>query len=171
MAKPQAMQCRNALWMPYPQGVYFNTMQTYKFIREGKEENVNVEPWAWGVVYRDGSEFKQFGDDGVFHQFQEIKQGEVAMFVMHETKEEGARRFDLMVNEDHQIFHFYRNMILAAGSPDEKRLKLYVFGWKNKKTGDCAYYYITPTGHIVSSGSHDSVEVSRIVEALEANKE
>lgn len=119
----------------------------YTFIREGKEETVQPERWAWGVVYKDGTELKQF-DNGIFHQFQEIKQDEVEMFVMFEM--EGEKRIDMVVTGK-QIFHFYRNFVFDYMSKDKRQAKVYVFGWKNKESGDTSYHYILPDDRIVVS--------------------
>lgn len=148
-----------------------NQQKTYKVTRDGKEEQVPLEEWAWCVVYKDGDEFRQFDDlDGKYHFISEIVMESVRTFIMYKPADE-TKRFDIMVEGNVQLFLIYRNLILAGGSPEERRVRTPVFGWKNKETGDCAYHYILPNGNLVMSAGHDSLEVSRIVEALEANKE
>jgi len=107
----------------------------------------DLERWAWGVVYKDGSELKQFDDIGKFHQFGEIQQENIDMFVMWKTDGTG-KRIDMVCKEGVQIFHFYRNLILENG---EIRKRVYVFGWKNKETGVCSYNYILPDDRLVTS--------------------
>lgn len=116
-------------------------------------EEVMLERWAWGVIYNDGTEMKQFGDDGVFHQFQEIRQEDVDVFVMYKL-DDPQKRIDMDVRGK-QIFHFYRNFVFGAGTPNETRAKVYCFGW-TEKTGWGRYEekkevccYIMPDDRIV----------------------
>lgn len=132
----------------------------YKFLRKIEDKNstggvryeeelVELEKWAWGVTYKDGSELKQFDDNGNFHQFAEINQDEVKMFTMYKTDPNENARFDIIC-EDVQYFHFYRNFMLENATV---KIKVYVFGWKDKKTGACSYNYIFPDDRILSSNS------------------
>ncbi len=111
----------------------------YKFIRDGIEETVTREKWCWGVVYQDGTELKQFGDDGMFHQFKEINQDDIKMFVMYKPDEEN-KRIDMPVTNK-QVFHFYRNVVLENGT---RHLKVYVFGWIDITSGKRMYTFILP---------------------------
>lgn len=115
----------------------------------GKAEEVKEERWGWGVVYRDGTELKQFGDDGIFHRFAEIDQERVAMFVM--IKPDGTGRVDMPLPEGVQIFHFYRQLVLNANTPEEKRITIYCFGWKDKKTKAEHYHFILPDDRMVTA--------------------
>ncbi len=105
------------------------------------------ERWAWGVVYTDGTELKQFGDDGQFHQFREIDQGKVEMFVMYKL-EDPDKRIDMVV-AGKQIFHIYRITVLNANTPHERKSKVYVFGWRDPETRSTHYNYILPDDRIV----------------------
>lgn len=137
-------------------------MKTYTFVREGVPEEVTEEAWGWGVVYRDGTELRQFGDDGVFHQFREIDQAKVCMFVMYRMDDQ-EKRYDMLVREGVQIFHFYRNFIFDAGQKGETKVKVYVFGWKD---GDaCAYHYILPNGRLMISPSGEGEAVDMAAQA------
>lgn len=120
----------------------------YTFTREGVPETVALEQWAWGVVYDDGTELRQFGEDGVFHQFREIEQAKVEMFVMYHTAD-NSRRFDIPLAKENkpQIFHFYRNLMLEVGSANERSVRVYVFGWK--RDGVASYNYIMPNGNLI----------------------
>ncbi|MFA5261426.1 MAG: hypothetical protein WC450_09380 [Candidatus Omnitrophota bacterium] len=117
--------------------------------KDGKEEEVVEERWGWGVVYKDGSEARQFGLDGIFHRFAEINQDEVKMFAMYRTDDQG-KRFDIEVKDGMQIFHFYRNFCFDYLSECRKNYRVYCFGWKDRKTGAMAYFYIMPDDRIVS---------------------
>lgn len=124
----------------------------YTFLRDGVEEKVELERWAWGVVYKDGTELHQFDGEGRFHQFKEIDQSKVDMFVMHQP--EGDRRIDMPIAGDVQIFHFYRHYILDQGGQNPRRVKVYVFGWKDTHSGVASYNYILPDERILTS-NHD----------------
>lgn len=101
-------------------------------------------------------ELKQFGADGVFHRFAEIDQSKVEMFVMYKP-DDPTKRIDMPVHGV-QLFHFYRNLILRFGTPEERRLRVYVFGYKN---GDnSAYHFILPDDRIIISNK-DNVELER----------
>lgn len=99
-------------------------------------------------------ELKQFGDDGVFHRFAEIKQDEVEIFTMYRTDdEEMLKRIDMKVSEGAQIFHFYRQIGLDYQSKENfRKIQIYVFGWK--RDGACSYNYILPDDRIVTA-DHD----------------
>lgn len=112
-----------------------------------EEIKATPERWVWGVIYKDGSEFKQFGDDGKFHQFQEIVQEEVAMLVMYKL-DNPAIRIDLAV-QGKQIFHFYRNLILDATTENERRVKAYAFGYKDGQ--HTSYHFILPDDRLIIS--------------------
>ncbi|MFZ3032253.1 MAG: hypothetical protein WA082_04410 [Candidatus Moraniibacteriota bacterium] len=120
----------------------------YLFKKEGeKDVEVQKERWTWGVVYKDGSQLNQFREeDGSFHQFVEIKQDDVSMFVMYS----GEKRIDIVV-EGKQIFHFYRNVVFSYNSEDERKVRVYCFGYKNKETGEAVYNYILPDDRVVVS--------------------
>jgi len=123
----------------------------YTFTRDGVPEKVAVEKYGWGVIYKDGSEFKQFGEDGIFHQFKEINQSEVKMFVVYEIANPDKRWDILACGEAYQIFFYYKRMILAAGTDMETRPTVYVFGYKEKASGRSAYHFILPNGNLVLS--------------------
>lgn len=112
-------------------------------------ETAEPERWAWKVTYEDGTELKQFGDDGKFHQFREIDQPNVGLFCMYMMENE-AKRFQLVIHAGVQLFHFYRNSILAAGTSQESRIKTYNFGWKDRTTGSSVYFVIMPDDEIIA---------------------
>lgn len=134
-------------------------LKEYTFARDGVEEVVQPERWGWGVVYADGTELKQFGDDGRFHQFREINQEEVEMFVMYRLDDE-SKRIDVIVDSQTQVFHFYRNLILDVGADMGRRVKVYVFGTKNAVTGATQYNYILPDDRLLKA-DHDLPDLTR----------
>jgi hypothetical protein len=115
--------------------------------KDGVKIEAKLEVWGWGVVYKDKTELRQFGNDGVFHQFADIKQDEVAMFVMEKTDESG-KRIDMAV-EGKQVFHFYRNIVLNMLTPEQRKIRVYCFGWKDRETGATSYNFILPDDRVV----------------------
>jgi len=103
-------------------------MPSWKFYREGgRVEDVELERWQWIAVYDDGLVLKQFDDRGRFHQFKEIDQDRLSVFMMTN----GLRVFSIPWNKRYKLIHFYRVTVLRAGTPDEERLKLYCFGYQD----------------------------------------
>lgn len=120
----------------------------YIFNREGKEEIVQAEKWGWGVVYKDGSELKQFGDDGVFHQIKEIEQEKIAIWVLYKMEDPG-KRIDIPFTEGMKIIHKYRRFVFNAKTPEERTVTVYIFGWH--KAGVSSYAFILPDDRVVMS--------------------
>lgn len=125
----------------------------YTFERDGVKEAVELERWEWGVVYKDGSELHQFDSKGRFHQFKEINQPEVKMLVMRRT-DDASKRFDLVATGDVQFFHFYRQYVFNMLSENRSKVKVYVFGWKDRVTGAASYNYILPDDRLITA-NHD----------------
>lgn len=118
-----------------------------------EEVEAILERWVWGIVYKDGTEFKQFGDDGIFHQIGEINQDQIAMAVLYKPEDPENKRIDIPWKDGMKIIHKYRNLILNAGTEDEIRHKVYIFGYKN---GDQYHFnYILPDDRIIMSPTDD----------------
>lgn len=131
-----------------------NTM--YQFNRDGVMEKVKPERWGWGVVYKDGAELHQFGEDGVFHQFREIEQEKVSLFVMYRL-EDMNKRHDVLMSEKMKMIHFYRNIRPAHL---DHFIRIYVFGYE-KKIGGRTYknlFFILPDDRVVVSDT-DNVDL------------
>ena len=123
---------------------------------EVTKETVELERYIWGVIYKDGTVFKQFGDDGIFHQFREIEQDNVALFSVY-RHDDNTKGVAIPVTDAMQIFHFYRQLMLDDGA---RRVKVYVFGWKDKETGATAYNYILPDDRVLTA-NHDLPDLTR----------
>lgn len=121
----------------------------YFFERDGVKEAVALERWGWGVIYKDGTELHQFGEAGDFHQFREIVQEEVAMFVMYRT-DDMSKRIDMPLQEGMKLVHFYTNVVLEAGLPSERRIRIYTFGWQDPRGAD-TFMYILPDDRIITT--------------------
>ena len=99
---------------------------TYKFIRDGVAEEVNKEVWCWEAEYDNGTVLKQFGDDGIFHQFKEIDQKELTRFKMvHADKQPFILLFD---PRREKLIHFYKRVRLNMGAENEVFFTVYCFG-------------------------------------------
>lgn len=130
----------------------------YTFIRDGVPEKVLPEKWRWVAKYRDNTILKQFGDDGIFHQFKEIDQSKLMAFQM--VSPDSPQVFSIaFVPEEMKLIHFYRNPILAGGSPNERRLKFYVFGYEQKVHGHVAksFFMITPDNELICTNDVDKI--------------
>lgn len=137
-------------------------MDKWIFKREGKEEEVKLERWIWGVIYKDGTELKQFDDQGVFHQIAEIKQSEVRVWVLF--KPEGKGRIDFLVPDDKEValIHKYKNYVFNVGHDDEKKSKVYCFGYKVK--GQAPHYnFVLPNDVIIQSFGEQDPNISELV--------
>lgn len=124
-----------------------------------EEIEVSIERWAWRVQYHDGRILEQFSDDGFFHQFQEIDQEHAVLFSLYKP-EFPHRRVDILVPAGARIFHFYRNVILDAGTQEEKRYRSYVFGYKFK--GEAHYEFILPNDAVVITNT-PNVDLSKFI--------
>lgn len=133
-------------------------MSNYKFFRKdlGKWISAPPEAWQWEVTYEDGAIFKQFGDDGIFHQFDEIDQKRLAVFKMSSPNSPQVYTL-LFSNPEMKLIHFYRNVILNAGSDSEERTRIYCFGYE-KKNGTRVHkviFMITPSNGLIITEDPD----------------
>jgi len=140
-------------------------MQKYTAICDGKEENVELEQWAWCAVYEDDTELRQFDAEGRYHFVKEIDLSKIKTLIMYRTDDE-AQRFDLMVKPGTQLFVIYRNLIIRAATPEQVTVRTPIFGWKIQGKDNCAYHYILPTGKLIISAGHDTQNVSAIIEKM-----
>ncbi len=129
-------------------------MRKYKFFRKDINKWITTpeEVWQWEAYYEDGQVLKQFGEDGIFHQFAEIDQGHLAMFKM--VSPYHPQTYSLLVSDPAmKLIHFYRNTILNAGSSGEQRTKMYCFGYE-KKIGSQSHkviMIITPSNDLITT--------------------
>lgn len=132
----------------------------YKFFRKDLNQWITApeEEWQWEAYYENGTILKQFGDDGIFHQFSEIDQSQLAMFKM--TSPSHPHSYTLLLSDPGmKLIHFYRNTILNAGTPSQKRSRLYCFGYE-KKVGQKTQKLImaiTPTKGLLITENPDLI--------------
>lgn len=122
-----------------------------------ENEQVELEPWIWGVVYDDNTELHQFDDNGIFHQIGEVDQKRVKLFTLYEPNGMGDGRVDIFIPQGKEValIHKYKNYIFAAGTQGEYRRRVPCFGYK-LKGGHTHLNYIMPNGTIVQA--FDDVE-------------
>lgn len=120
----------------------------YTFFRRDINQTVAVdeEVWGWEAHFDDGSVLKQFGDDGMFHQFAEIDQSRLAMFKMVSKMHPQVYSI-VFSSSDMKLIHFYRNTILNAASTDETRTRLFCFGYERKTNHDTHKVIMMITPH------------------------
>jgi len=132
----------------------------FLYNKDGQDISVPVERWIWGVLYNDGTELRQFDKNGRFHRFAEINQPEVKMFTMHRFDDIG-KRIDMVVKGDCQLFHFYRVIgTLDPSSEKQKKVRIFCFGWKDRKTGAMSYNYILPDDRMITA-DHDVASLNK----------
>ena len=133
-------------------------MADYKFFRKdtGKWIQTPPEAWQWEATYEDGAIFKQFGDDGIFHQFDEIDQKRLAVFKMISPKSPQVYTL-LFSSPEMKLIHFYRNIILNAGTESEERTRIYCFGFEKKigKKVHKVMFMITPSNGLIITEDPD----------------
>jgi len=130
-------------------------MANFKFFRQDLNQWVAAEEeeWQWEAYYEDSQVLKQFGDDGIFHQFAEIDQSKLTVFKMvspHHPQTYSLEFFDPAM----KLIHFYRNTVLNAGTQFETRTRLYCFGYE-KKIGSKTHKVImtiTPPNDLIVTG-------------------
>lgn len=125
----------------------------YLFIRDGKKEHVELERWAWEVTFKNGQVFKQFGDDGMFHQMGEINQEKVKTFILYNT--DTGKSIHIIVPKGARLIHKYKRYVLHFGTPAEIKETIYVFGYKLGK--HYHYNYILTDDSMIQS-TDDEVE-------------
>lgn len=131
--------------------VFYIKIMEYKTkdIETNEEITVSIERWVWGVIYKDGRELHQFGNDGIFHRIGEIEQENISMATLYRY-DDMTKRIDIPWREGMKLIHKYRNT-RPAGRTDF--VKTYMFGYKN---GDeFSYIFILPDDRIIFSPKDD----------------
>lgn len=126
-----------------------------------ENEEVPLEKWIWAVSYKDGQEFIQFDRSGQFHQFKEVDIAQVTRLTMVKT-EDTSKQYSIVISDDIKPFHFYRNTVLNAGLENEVRLRTYVFGYEDRRTGESMYHFILPDDRIVITRDRDFNPIKKI---------
>lgn len=137
-------------------------MSDYKYFRKDLNKWISTSPeiWQWEATYEDGSSLKQFGEDGVFHQFAEIDQSRLALFKM--ISPTFPQTYSILFSDlSMKLIHFYRNIVLNSGTSEEKHIRLYCFGYE-KKVGakvQKVIMAITPTNNLIATEDPDLITI------------
>lgn len=135
-------------------------MANFKFFRQDLNQWVAAEEeeWQWEAYYEDGQILKQFGTDGIFHQFSEIDQNKLAIFKMVSPHHPQVYTL-LMSDPDMKLIHFYRNTVLNAGTESEKRIRLFCFGYEKKidSRTQKIIMAITPANEVIVTENPDLI--------------
>jgi len=132
-------------------------MTAYRFYREstGEWEEVPREMWRWQAQYTDGTSLAQFDDKtGIFHQFKEIQKDKLKAFIM---ESDNYPPFVLVWDPDWKLIHFYTNYCLNHGRADEKKFRVYCFGYEQK--GHKVIFMLMPDGTTVITDDHNKIAV------------
>jgi len=128
----------------------------YKFLRDGVWEDVREEKWKWEAYYSDGTMLKQFGDNGLFHQFAEIDQTKLSIFKM---VSEGKPCYTLLFDPlKMKLVHYYKNYRLDMGAKNERFITAYCFGYQIKSRIEKMTIMILPSGETIVTENTDGVE-------------
>ncbi len=125
-----------------------------KYIFKKTGEEVTPERWQWGVVYKDGSELKQFDGNGNFHQVGEIEQDKIKLAVLYKPSEP-SKRIDIVWQEGMRLIHKYRNI-----KPFYLKdfVKVYIWGYKQGK--NYHFNFVLPDDRIVMS-NQDNISLEK----------
>lgn len=126
---------------------------SYRFFRQetGEYEVVDEHEivWKWVASYDDGTLLKQFGDDGVFHQFKEIDQPRLVYF--HLVSDVGRTK-TITFRPGMKLIHFYRNTVLQNG---QIHLRMTVIGWE--APGEKVLMVVMPNDEVIVTDDLDSI--------------
>lgn len=132
----------------------------YIFYKDGEWIDAgDKELWSWEAYYSDGQVLKQYGEDGIFHQFKEINQEKLHFFKM---VSDGKSPFTVMFNpENMKLICFYKRTRLNIGTDNEMFITMFVFGWEKKLLGRTVktMLVITPTGETILTENPDLIEI------------
>jgi hypothetical protein len=123
-----------------------------QYIFKNTGEEVALERWAWGAIFVDGSELKQFADDGTYHQIGEIDQSKLSLFVMYRT-DDPNKRIDMSFKEGMRLVHKYK-MVKPYYMQDFVRV--YCFGYN--KAGQEHRVFILPDDRFIVA-DHENVDL------------
>lgn len=126
-----------------------NNTMNHKFLRDNKWEDVMPEVWRWEAHYDSGDILKQFGDDGIFHQFSDIDQNRLASFKM--TSDDRQPITLMFEPEKMKLIHYYKRVRLNMGTEDETFFTAYCFGYETKTLGrvNKVNIMLLPTGETI----------------------
>lgn len=146
-------------------------LENYIFTNKktGEVEKVVPERWGWGVLYKpteeqiklaqvnhtepERDELHQFSSDGTFHQFSEVDQDRVQLFVVYRL-DNPSKRIDIVKQEGEVFFAKYRNV---KPFYCDYFVRVYMFGVK-KPDGTYQNNFILPDDRLIQT-SKDNVDL------------
>ena len=129
-----------------------NAMQYFFTEEDGRKTEVDLERWAWVVMYPDGSELHQFGPDGVFHRIGEVDQARIIRAYLVKTSDPTQKIF-LPWEPGMRLVHKYRNLINFENFVESGRVRVYIFGFKHYN--EQMFIYVLPNDQVVVSGNEN----------------
>ena len=131
---------------------------TVGFMYKDKEGNtISPKRYAWGVIYKDGTELHQF-QDNEYHQISEVDFGSVEKLLVYRFPDK-EQVFTTLVTKEVKPFKFHY-MTKPPWSP--RFLRTDVFGLKWKGSKHVIYIHILPNDNVVVS-PHDRVDIPRFI--------
>jgi hypothetical protein len=121
---------------------------------DGTISQVEAKPerWAWKVDYKDGTELRQFGEDGVFHQLKDIDQDNIELAVLY--KMDDPNQVVLIPwKPGMKLIHKYINVHADYFEKLNDTVRVYAFGYK--LGGQNHYTYILPNDRQILSPADD----------------
>ena len=102
----------------------------------------------------------QFDEFGVFHQLHELEGKSVELFSLVNTWERD-RRIDILIPDGAVIVHKYRNFIFNANTPEERRERVYIIGFRKGEEGH--YNFVLPNEQIIQA-DHEEILLSSFIQ-------
>lgn len=131
----------------------------YFFSENGKDIEIPLERWVWGIVYQDDSELRQFealegenGPTGRFHRVGEIDQERIKMAVLYKP-DDMSKRIDIPWRDGMKLIHKYRNIVFDYMSDQKREVRVYMFGYKDGNHH--SILYVLPDDRIVFSNNEN----------------
>lgn len=124
---------------------------------DGSFSDVQRERWEWEIQYSDGSIFKQFGDDGIFHRIGEIDQDRIVLATLRKA-EDSFQCVHIPWREGMRLVHKYVNF---KSEHTDKWNRIYVFGYKYD--GQHSFQFILPDDRIICSPVSEGLDFSLFV--------
>ena len=117
-------------------------------------EEVKSEKWQWVAIYNDGTQLKQFADDGLFHQFKEINIDALKQWILTD----GVRHLVVDISGTMKPIHFYRRLRstdMGGDTIDESTI--YCFGYEDTEQNQKVIQMVYPNDLIVSTSDVNTV--------------
>lgn len=135
-----------------------NEVPTWRLCKEdGTIAEAEMEEWSWVALYEDGTNLKQFGDDGQYHQSKEINpEGLLALTMINNS---GTHQpVTIHWRPGLKPLHKYSCRIVTGMDGQEiERIRIYCFGFE--EFGIEYWTMITPSDGVIITNSPDKVRL------------